>query len=177
MSTNFTTIDKFKFHCQKILPLVYEDSLSYYETLCKLTATLNEVISNVNKLPEYISILISDDKLKEIMSTLLNQLEAQIAIANEETSKTATSPRSVGELVWLNGKLYKITHKMIAGDQYVVNSNCVKVTIEEQIKNIYYADEELLKLNGIISGTIITSKGDNHTYNGETSTISIEHVE
>lgn len=160
MSTNFTTIDKFKFECQKTLPLVYEDSLSYYETLCKLTSTLNEVINNVNKLPEYISKLISDDKLKEIMSTLLYQLEAQIAIANEETSKTATAPRSVGELVWLNGKLYKIIHKMIAGDQYVDNSNCVKVTVEEQIKNIYYADEELLKLNGIISGTIITSKGD-----------------
>lgn len=173
---NYKILQPFRYWCQKVLPLVYDDSLSYYETLCKLTATLNEVISNVNKLPEYISILISDDKLKEIMSTLLNQLEAQIAIANEETSKTATAPRSVGELVWLNGKLYKIIHKMIAGDQYVVNSNCVKVTVEEQIKNIYYADEELLKLNGVISGTIITSKGDIHTYNGETSTISIEHT-
>lgn len=27
----------FKFWCQKALPLVYDDSLSYYEVLCKLT--------------------------------------------------------------------------------------------------------------------------------------------
>lgn len=35
-------------HCQKILPLVYDDELSYYEYLCKLTNTMNEIISNIN---------------------------------------------------------------------------------------------------------------------------------
>lgn len=173
----FKKIDSLRFWCNKILPLVYDDSLSYYETLCKIAEKLNEIINDMNNLPEYIADLVSNEKLKEILSTLLNNLQEQIASANEGVSKTATEVRTVGELVWLNGELYKITHNMIAGDQYVVNSNCVKVTIEEQIKNIYYADEELLKLNGVISGTIITSKGDTHTYNGETSTISIGHTE
>lgn len=31
----------FKFWCQKVLPLVYDDSLSYYEVLCKLTTYVN----------------------------------------------------------------------------------------------------------------------------------------
>lgn len=35
----------FKFYCQKVLPAVYDDSLSYYEVLCKLTAKLNELIT------------------------------------------------------------------------------------------------------------------------------------
>ena len=30
----------FKFWCQKALPLVYDDSLSYYEVLCKVVSTL-----------------------------------------------------------------------------------------------------------------------------------------
>lgn len=38
------------FYCQKVLPLVYDESLSYYEFLCKLMRKLNEVIENVNKL-------------------------------------------------------------------------------------------------------------------------------
>lgn len=36
----------FKFYCQKVLPLVYDQSLSYYEVLCKVVDKLNEVIDN-----------------------------------------------------------------------------------------------------------------------------------
>lgn len=43
-------IDKLKYWCHKILPLVYDDSLSYYETLCKTSAKLNEVIDSTNGL-------------------------------------------------------------------------------------------------------------------------------
>ena len=38
----------FKFWCQKVLPLVYDDSLSYYEVLNKMVVYLNQVIDNVN---------------------------------------------------------------------------------------------------------------------------------
>lgn len=133
----FKRIDSLHFWCNKILPLIYDDSLSYYETLCKVSAKLNEVINDVNGIPEYIAELLSEEKLKEILSTLLNQLEEQIASANEGTSKTATEDRNVGEWVWLNGYLYEITHNMIAGDQYVSGSNCKPITIEGTIKNAY----------------------------------------
>jgi hypothetical protein len=43
-------IDKLKCWCNKILPLVYDDSLSYYEVLCKTSAKLNEVIDSTNGL-------------------------------------------------------------------------------------------------------------------------------
>lgn len=35
-------------YCYKIIPLIYDDSLSYYEVLCKLRAKLNEVIEQLN---------------------------------------------------------------------------------------------------------------------------------
>lgn len=132
----FKKIDSLRFWCNKILPLVYDDSISYYETLCKISEKLNEVINDMNEIPQYIADLISDEKLKEIMSTLLNILQEQIASANEGESKTATAPRKIGELVWLSGDLYRITHDMIAGDQYVVNSNSEKVTIEDVINDV-----------------------------------------
>lgn len=34
----------FRFWCQKVLPLVYDDSLSYYEVLCKVVVYINELI-------------------------------------------------------------------------------------------------------------------------------------
>ena len=43
-------IDNIKYWCNKILPLVYDDSLSYYEVLCKTSAKLNEVITSTNGL-------------------------------------------------------------------------------------------------------------------------------
>lgn len=35
----------FRFWCQKVLPLVYDESLSYYETLCKVVTYINDLIA------------------------------------------------------------------------------------------------------------------------------------
>lgn len=48
----FRTIEHVRFWCFKVLPLVYDDSLSYYEVLCKVVAKLNEMISELNELSE-----------------------------------------------------------------------------------------------------------------------------
>jgi hypothetical protein len=53
-------MDKVLYPCgAKILPLTYDDSLSYYEHVCKLTTKVNEIIdfidTNLDKaLTEYI---------------------------------------------------------------------------------------------------------------------------
>lgn len=36
--------DFFSFWCYKVLPLVYDDSLSYYEILCKMVTYINNLI-------------------------------------------------------------------------------------------------------------------------------------
>ena len=47
-NSNFIELPTFKFWCQKVLPLVYDDSLSYYEQLCKLTNKMNELVEFIN---------------------------------------------------------------------------------------------------------------------------------
>lgn len=54
MNANFTPskntykdLGQFRFWCQKVLPVVYDDSLSYYELLCKVVNYLNETIQNL----------------------------------------------------------------------------------------------------------------------------------
>ena len=37
-------VNKLKYWCYKVLPLVYDDSLSYYEVLCKVVKKLNDLI-------------------------------------------------------------------------------------------------------------------------------------
>ena len=36
----------FRFWCQSVLPLVYDDSLSYYEVLCKVVKYINDLIDS-----------------------------------------------------------------------------------------------------------------------------------
>lgn len=43
-------INPYEFYCQQVIPLVYDQSLSYYETLCKISYKLNEVIKSQNDL-------------------------------------------------------------------------------------------------------------------------------
>lgn len=43
-------MNPFRFWCQKVLPLAYDDALSYYEVLCKLSEYLNKMLSNVEGL-------------------------------------------------------------------------------------------------------------------------------
>lgn len=56
----------FRFWCEKVLPLVYDDSLSYYELLCKVVDYLNKTMENVNSLSE------NFDELQNAFNTLKN---------------------------------------------------------------------------------------------------------
>ena len=47
---NYTDLQPFRFWCQKVLPLVYDDSLSYYEQLCKVVDYLNKTMEDVDVL-------------------------------------------------------------------------------------------------------------------------------
>ena len=50
----------FKFWCQKVIPLVYDDSLSYYEVLCKVVDYINGLIDSDKEIVENIQQLRSE---------------------------------------------------------------------------------------------------------------------
>lgn len=57
---------KLRFWCNKVLPLVYDDSLSYYELLCKVVKKLNDLIEAYSGYDTIIAdIKASVDKLQE----------------------------------------------------------------------------------------------------------------
>lgn len=47
---NFTELKPFRYWCMKILPLTYDDSLSYYELLCKVVDALNKSMEDIETL-------------------------------------------------------------------------------------------------------------------------------
>lgn len=67
-------VKPFRFWAQKVLPLVYDDSLSYYEVLCKLVDKMNEII-------EFI-----DDNIEEEIADIINQYFADVTYIEETQS-------------------------------------------------------------------------------------------
>lgn len=55
-----STIAPLRFWCQKVLPLVYDDSLSYYELLCKVVDYINHLIETDNDIISDIDSMKSD---------------------------------------------------------------------------------------------------------------------
>lgn len=53
------------YYCNKILPLVYDNSLSYYENLCKIADILQKVIIELSNLSDKV-----DDIDKHIIETV-----------------------------------------------------------------------------------------------------------
>lgn len=58
--------DFFRFWCYKVLPLVYDDSLSYYEILCKMVTYINNLIETDKLQNDEI------EKLKQDLQTVQN---------------------------------------------------------------------------------------------------------
>lgn len=53
----------FRYWCFKVLPLVYDDSLSYYELLCKVVSYINSLIENQKEMAQDIDDLRADLKV------------------------------------------------------------------------------------------------------------------
>ena len=90
MSADFTPslkpykhMDNFRMWCQKVLPLVYDDSLGYYEVLCKLVAYLNDIINNNEGMYEDIEDLQNAfEQLQEYVNNYFNDLDLQEEVNN-----------------------------------------------------------------------------------------------
>lgn len=46
MNAEYMNLTEFRFWCFKVLPLVYDDELSYYEVICKCVEYINNLIEN-----------------------------------------------------------------------------------------------------------------------------------
>lgn len=98
----YTGQGPFRYWCQKVLPLVYDDSLSYLEVLHKVTNYLNNTISDVanmetnignlvsafNNLQNYVNEHIDDvehdvEEFKEYVTNYLANLDVQDEINNK----------------------------------------------------------------------------------------------
>lgn len=187
-------IKNFKFWCQKVLPLVYDNSLSYYEILCKVVHYLNHVIDDMNQIPEYIDEKVreafDDEHIKELISEVFRTLEDAISANNEGTNTHfSTDYPKLGTLLWHDNKLYKTIRVIDQGDEIIPDVNIELVDfgdmfndfIDEVKKNFTPYDDglretasmdrtvhQLVWLNDVLyEVTKPISEGNAYIYSGE----------
>lgn len=80
---NENTLTQFRAWCHKVLPLVYDDSLSYYEVLCRVFDYLNKVIDATNGTIEDVEELKSDLRVVENWIANFNTSYAEKIIADK----------------------------------------------------------------------------------------------
>lgn len=77
MADSMKKLEKLKFWCQKVMPSIYDDSLSYYELLCKIANNLNDVIEIV---------AITSGDIGEFEQRVLDSMTEFEASINDEVS-------------------------------------------------------------------------------------------
>lgn len=92
---SYTELRPFRFWCQKVLPLVYDDSLSYYELLCKVVDYLNKTMEDVDHMNTDMDTLYSNfqefqegtfriyNELVDYVNTYFDELDVQEEIDNK----------------------------------------------------------------------------------------------
>ena len=81
---DYKTLQPFRYWCQKVLPLVYDDSLSYYELLCKVVDYLNKTMEDVETLHvDVTSLHTAYEELQSYVNNYFSSLDVQQEINNK----------------------------------------------------------------------------------------------
>lgn len=81
---DYTELKPFRYWCQKVLPLVYDDSLSYYELLCKVVDYLNKTMEDVETLHgDVTNLRTAYEKLQSYVNNYFSTLDVQEEINNK----------------------------------------------------------------------------------------------
>lgn len=113
MANGFKELKPFRYWCAKVLPLVYDDSLSYYELLGKVIESLNLTMEDVDLLNEYfdgievqeeientLDTMAQDGRLAAVMQPYINaQLNPVIASVPSYVSKWLEDNITGGDIV------------------------------------------------------------------------------
>lgn len=158
-------VDSFRFWCQKVLPLVYDDSLSYYELLCKVVNYLNNTIADVNTLGTDVDNL--NNAYNELQS-YVNDYFSTLDVQNEINNKLDVMAQD-GSLSALIQPLFD-TYK--TGIDNAVNQQNNKINVLENRMNTFTSlpngstsgDAELIDIrvpaNGFNDNKPYVSAGD-----------------
>lgn len=157
----YTNQQKLRFWCQRVLPLVYDDSISYYELLNKVVHYLNNAIKDISSMEDNIEDLLNAyTKLEDYVNHYFDNLDLQNEVNNvidkmiedgtfhslfgtaDTVSVMQNTLYSVGRFVTTEGYYYKGDG---GNNTYITTSERVNDLSIKSIKvdNLYFTAVEI----------------------------------
>lgn len=115
-------------YCQKVLPLVYDDSLSYYESLCKLVNKMNEIISEMNAL-----------NINSILDRVDEEIDKQLETINKQMENLTTAVNGVMDNVNNSLELY---HEQVLRELSTTTANLTTFVNSQLLTLRKYVDSQ-----------------------------------
>lgn len=187
MSANFTPsmgeikcTGMFKFWCQKVLPLVYDDSLSYYELLCKVVNYLNDVISNMDITNENVRKLYEAFiSLQNYVNEYFDNLDVQEEINNKLDSMVADGSliTMLGEFDWFCCPEWFGAKGDGVNDDYEAIMNAIEYAYNNNKVVVFSPKTYVISQTILITKGNIKLMGSQFSNRGVTSpTLKINHI-
>jgi len=121
----YKDLTPFRFWCQKVLPTVYDESLSYYELLCKVVEYLNETMDDVTILhDEFVELKTFVDSYFEnldVQEEINNKLDEMAANGSLDTLIQKFIPHAVSD--WLEEYFHPSEPSAVSLDTSLMISN------------------------------------------------------
>lgn len=142
----YSNMQPFRFWCQKVLPLVYDDSLSYYELLCKVVNYINNLIKDVNTLTtEMTELQQAFITLKNYVDNYFTNLDIQEEINNKLDKMAQDGTFDTIIKAYFNRKF------IFVGDSYILGYS--------NDGHLYTSYAEIINTNLGLGATILGTSG------------------
>lgn len=168
------------FWCQKVIPLVFDDSLSYYEAICKFMQKLNEVINALNNNAECIDELqdkyiilqnnfdaleVKWEEFKTYIENKFNTFKTEITTKEENFETTINNKQTEFETK-INGDITNLTNNINNFEETMTGEfNAFKTYVENYLNNIDVQSYVNIKIDQLAESgyfsTLLTNLGFN----------------
>lgn len=121
--SDYRKVETLSHTCQKILPLVYDESLSYYEILCKVVRCINDLIANGK---------VASDELEDVKHDVA-VIQKYIDNFDENIVKDAVE-KWVATMIFveITDSGYIVYHIPEAWDNITFNTTGLDISLSEQ---------------------------------------------
>lgn len=186
----YTELTPFRYWCQKVMPLVYDDSLSYYELLCKVVDYLNKTMHDVDTLhTDVVQLHAAYVQLQQYVNTYFENLDIQSeidrkldAMAESGTLLNIIKPSVIDSVnSWLTEHITNPTDPVVDTSFSVTGAAADSATVGQYFNNLDALYDGSVKIdmfeNGnvdIASGTLKYSSNKNRVRTKEGTLVSLK---